>query len=158
MTPAIQAARRAGIAFEILEYAHDPRAASFGQEAAVRLGLPTEQVFKTLLVALQGARDRLAVGIVSVADQLDLKAMAKACAAKKADLAEPAQAERATGYLVGGISPLGQKRSLPTALDVSAAALPTVYVSAGRRGLEIALAPSDLLVLTGGRYAAIAKR
>ena len=117
MTPAIDQARRAGVTHQVHEYPHDPRSASYGLEAAECLGVPPERVFKTLVVALDGDPKRLAVGVVPVIAQLDLKAMAKACRAKKAGMADPTQAERATGYLVGGISPLGQKRRLPLLHD-----------------------------------------
>jgi Cys-tRNA(Pro)/Cys-tRNA(Cys) deacylase len=157
VTPAIETARRAGVPHRVLEYRHDPRAAAYGTEAAEKLGLPPQRVFKTLLVSLDGDARRLAVAVVPVAGQLDLKAMAKACQAKKAAMAEPAQAERSTGYLVGGISPLGQKRRLATVIDSSANDFPTIFVSAGRRGLEIELAPADLLQLTGGHSGSIAR-
>jgi Cys-tRNA(Pro)/Cys-tRNA(Cys) deacylase len=157
MTPAIQAARRAGVIHSVHQYDHDPHTAAYGLEAAEKLGVSPQRVFKTLLVSLDGDARRLAVAVVPVAGQLDLKAMARACRAKKAALAEPAQAERSTGYLIGGISPLGQKRLLPTIVDVSANAFPSVFVSAGRRGLEIELAPEDLLRLSGGRSQPIAR-
>jgi len=157
MTPAIETARQAGIAYRTHEYRHDPRATSYGIEAAEKLGITPERVFKTLLVALDGDNKRLAVGVVPVNGQLDLKALAKACGAKKATMAEPAEAQRVTGYLVGGISPLGQKRRLPLRLDESALTFDTIYASAGRRGLEIELTPGDLLKLTRGAIAPIAR-
>ena len=141
-TPATRAADRAGIAYTLHEYDHDPRAASFAGEAAEVLGLDPRRVFKTLVVAL-GGPDDLAVAIVPAADQLDLKAVGK-----RAALADTARAEKVTGYVAGGISPLGQRRRLPTFLDDSAPAFATVFVSAGRRGLEIELAPADLAALT----------
>lgn len=156
-TPAIQAAERAGIAFELLEYEHDPAAASYGLEAAERLGLEPESVFKTLLVSVEGLVGGLAVGIVPVTAQLDLKAVAQAVGGKRAGMADPRAAERATGYVLGGISPLGQKRQLPTVIDESVILFERVHVSAGRRGLEIALAPGDLVTLTGATLAAIAR-
>ena len=155
-TPAIVAAERAKVAFTLHEYVHDPRAESYGLEAAEALGVAPERVFKTLLAAVDGAR--LVVAIVPVVAQLDLKAVAAAAGGRKAELAKPADAERATGYVVGGISPLGQKRQLPTFLDMSAEGYPTIHVSAGRRGLEIELAPADLAALTGATVAAIARR
>lgn len=155
MTPAILAARRAGVAHRVLEYAHDPRSASYGLEAVEALGLPAASLFKTLVVALDGSR--LAVAMVPVDCQVDLKAVAAAFGAKRAEMADPAAAERATGYFVGGISPLGQKKRLPAAIDASASALETVHVSAGRRGLEIALAPDQLVRLTGALVAPIAR-
>ena len=148
MTPAVVAARRAGIAFELHEYEHDPAAASYGLEAAERLGVEPERVFKTLVVAQDGA---LSVAIVPVAAQLDLRALGK-----RAALAERTDAERATGYVLGGISPLGQRRRLPAVVDESALGFETVCVSAGRRGLELELAPVDLVRLTGARVARIA--
>lgn len=155
MTPAIRAAEKARVPFEILEYVHDPAAESFGLEAAHALGLDPALVFKTLVVQTEAGQ--LAVGLVPVSASLDLKAMAHALGAKKAALAEPAAAERVTGYVVGGISPLGQRRALRTVVDASAAALPRMCVSAGRRGLQIALAPAGLLRLCRGEYAAIAR-
>ncbi len=153
-TPAMIALARAKVAFTLHTYEHDPAAASFGLEAAAALGVPVERVFKTLLVEADG---RLGVGIVPVDRQLDLKAVAAALGAKKAVMAEPAVAARVTGYVVGGISPIGQKRSLPTVLDESAAGQRTVLVSGGRRGMDVELDPADLLRLTRGRYAAISR-
>ena len=155
-TPATLAAERAGIRFTVHEYAHDPRAESYGLEAAEALGVDPERVLKTLLASVDGAR--LVVAIVPVVAQLDLKAVAAAAGGRKAELAKPADAERATGYVVGGISPLGQKKRLPTFLDMSAEGYPTIHVSAGRRGLEIELAPADLVALTAATVAAIARR
>lgn len=157
MTPALDAARMTGIAYRVHEYVHDPRVESFGGEAAEKLEIVPERVFKTLVAALNGDSKNLAIGVVPVNRQLDLKALAKACLAKKAALAKPEDAQRATGYLVGGISPLGQKRRLPLRLDDSALAFATIYVSAGRRGLEIELAPGDLLRLVRGETAPIAR-
>jgi Cys-tRNA(Pro)/Cys-tRNA(Cys) deacylase len=135
MTPAVVAAERAGIAFTLHEYEHDPKAASYGLEAAEKTGVDPGRVFKTLVVSQGGA---LAVAIVPVAAQLDLRALGK-----RAALAERAAAERATGYVLGGISPLGQRKRLPTLLDESALAFDTIFVSAGRRGLELELAPGE---------------
>ena len=157
MTPAIKAAQAAGVAFRVHEYRHDPGNRHYGREAAEALGLDPRRVFKTLLVALEADPRRLAVAIVPVGGQLDLKAMAAACAAKKVEMADPAVAERATGYLVGGISPLGQKRRLPTVLDASALEFTSIFVSGGRRGLEIELAPGELLRLCGGSTARIGR-
>lgn len=156
MTPAIKQLERAGASFTLADYAHDPRSPAYGEEAARALGLSPDEVFKTLLAKLDDGR--LAVAIVPVSGQLDLKALARAAGARRAVMAEPAEAQRATGYLVGGISPLGQKRRLPTFLDASAEALPTLNVSGGRRGLEIRLAPADLIRLTGARLAPLARR
>ncbi len=155
MTPAIRAAEKARVPFEVLEYVHDPAAESFGLEAAQALGLDPALVFKTLVV--QTDAGQFAVALVPVSMSLDLKAIAHALGAKKAALAEPAAAERVTGYVVGGISPLGQRRALRTVVDASAAGLARMYVSAGRRGLQIALAPADLLRLCRGEYAPIAR-
>jgi len=154
VTPAINAAKKAGIAYRIHEYEHDPGAASYGLEAAEKLGIPAERVFKTLVAEVDG---RLAVAIVPVAASLNLKALAAALGAKRAEMAEMAHAERSTGYVAGGISPLGQKKRLPTVLDESATSFDTIHVSAGRRGLEIELSPHDLLAITGGKLAAIAR-
>ncbi len=145
MTPAVRTARAAGIRFELMEYQHDARAESYGLEAATALGLPTEQVLKTLVVNLD--RRRLAVALVPVGRTLDLKAVADATGAKRAAMADAASAERATGYVVGGISPLGQRTVLPTVIDESVLRHHQVYVSGGRRGLELALSPADLLAL-----------
>ncbi|MFC9558174.1 Cys-tRNA(Pro) deacylase [Agromyces sp. NPDC056965] len=153
-TPATVALTRAGIVFTALGYDHDPRAAAYGFEAAEKLGLDPDRVFKTLLASVDGA---LAVGIVPVAMQLDLKALAAALGGKRAEMADPAVAERKTGYVVGGISPIGQKTALPTVLDESAILHETIYVSGGRRGLDLELAPDDLLAVTAGRYAPIAR-
>jgi Cys-tRNA(Pro)/Cys-tRNA(Cys) deacylase len=151
-TPATVALARAGVRFTEHAYRHDPAAASFGLEAAQALGLPAEQVFKTLVTSVDG---RLVVGIVPVTGQLDLKAVASAVRGKRASMADPAEAQRATGYVVGGISPVGQRRPLPTVLDDSALAFDTVYVSGGRRGLDVGLAPADLVRVTGAVVAAI---
>jgi Cys-tRNA(Pro)/Cys-tRNA(Cys) deacylase len=134
-------------------YEHDPRAASYGLEAAEALGLAASRVFKTLLAEVDGS---LTVGIVPVTAQLDLKALAAAVGGKKARMADIAAAERATGYVAGGISPLGQRKRLPTVLDSSASGFSTLYCSAGRRGLEVELAPDDLIRLTNAIVADIA--
>lgn len=141
-TPAIVAAEKAGVAFSVHEYAHDPKAPSYGLEAADQLGVDPARVYKTLVAEVDGAPT---VAIVPVGAELDLKALGK-----RAAMAKPAAAERITGYVTGGISPLGQRRRLPTLLDESALAFATIHVSAGRRGLELELAPADLLALTGG--------
>jgi Cys-tRNA(Pro)/Cys-tRNA(Cys) deacylase len=154
-TPAIAAVEAAGVTFSLHAYEHDPAAPSFGLEAAQALSLPAERVFKTLIALVDGASP--VVAIVPVARQLDLKALAGAAGGKRAELAEPASASRLTGYVVGGISPLGQRRQLPTFVDESALSYPTVYVSGGRRGLDIELAPHDLLRLTRARSAALAR-
>jgi len=153
-TPATVALARAGIPFRARTYEHDPRAAAYGLEAAEKLGLDPDRVFKTLLASVDGA---LAVAIVPVAMQLDLKALAHALGGKRAEMADPGAAERKTGYVVGGISPIGQKTALPTVLDESAILAETIFVSGGRRGLDLELAPDDLIAVTGGRYAPIAR-
>jgi Cys-tRNA(Pro)/Cys-tRNA(Cys) deacylase len=142
-TPAVVTLERAGVPFTRHVYEHDPAAASYGLEAAERLGLDPRVVFKTLVAEVDG---HLVVAIVPVSGQLDLKALAAAVGGKRAALADPASAERATGYVVGGISPLGQKKRLRTVLDSSASEMPTIYVSGGKRGLDLGLAPTDLVV------------
>jgi Cys-tRNA(Pro)/Cys-tRNA(Cys) deacylase len=161
-TPATQALRRAGVPFTEHTYAHDPAAASYGGEAAEVLGVDPAQVFKTLLtlVDLPGGSGRaaLVVGIVPVSGRLDLKAVAAAVGGRKATMADPADAERATGYVVGGISPIGQRRAHPTVLDVSALEHELVYVSGGRRGLDLALSPADLVRAVDAVVAPIRRR
>jgi Cys-tRNA(Pro)/Cys-tRNA(Cys) deacylase len=148
-TPATRAAKAAGITYTLHEYDHDPRAESYAGEAAEALGLDPRRVFKTLVVAVG---DDLAVAIVPAAGQLDLKAVGK-----RAAMADTARAEKVTGYVAGGISPLGQRKRLPTFLDAGAREFDTVYVSAGRRGLEIELAPDDLVALTGADVRPLAR-
>lgn len=157
MTPALRAAKAAGIMVKSYEYAHDPANTNYGLEAAEALNLNPARVFKTLLVALNGDQRQLAVGIVPVTGQLDLKAMAIACKVKKVEMAEAKNAERATGYVVGGISPLGQKKRLPTVLDISAETYSTIFVSGGKRGLDIEIAPVDLLAMCSATIAAIGR-
>ena len=144
-TPATLALTSAGIAFELHHYEHDPRAASYGLEAAEALGAEPARVFKTLLASLDG---NLVVGIVPVDGQLDLKALARALGGSKATMAEVSAAERATGYVAGGISPVGQKRRHRTVVDDSALAHATIFVSGGRRGLDLEMAPADLVAIT----------
>lgn len=153
-TPATVALTAAGVPFVPRAYDHDPRAAAFGLEAAEKLGVEAERVFKTLLASVDGA---LVVGIVPVAEQLDLKALAQAVGGKRAEMADPALAERKTGYVVGGISPIGQKTALPTVLDETAILFESILVSGGRRGFDLELAPDDLLRVTAGSYAPIAR-
>ena len=148
-TPATRAAEAAGITYSLHEYDHDPRAASYAGEAAAVLGLDPRRVFKTLVVSVG---DDLAVAIVPAAGQLDLKAVGK-----RAALADTARAEKVTGYVAGGISPLGQRKRLPTFLDAGASEFSTIFVSAGRRGLEIELAPADLAALTGADVKPLAR-
>lgn len=151
-TAAVALLARERVAFTVHEYAHDPAAASYGLEAAAALGRDPDQVFKTLLVVHE--RD-WAVAVLPVSARLSLRAAAAALGWKRAALAEPRLAERRTGYVVGGISPLGQKTPSPTLLDDSAVAWPTVLVSGGRRGLDVELPPAELLRLTDGRTAAL---
>jgi len=153
-TPATVALTAAGIAFTPHAYDHDPKNTNFGLEAAEVLGLDPEQVFKTLLADVDG---RLVVAIVPVVGKLDLKALASAVGGKKAEMADPKLAEKRTGYIVGGISPIGQKTRHETVLDETAELYDTVFVSGGRRGFDIELAPADLLAVTGGVIAAIAR-
>lgn len=153
-TPATVALTSAGIAFEVRSYAHDPAETDFGDEAARKLGIAAERVYKTLLVEVDGA---LAVGVVPVSGMLDLKAIAAARGGKRAVMADPALAERKTGYVVGGISPLGQRTPLPTVIDGTARAFDTVLVSGGKRGFDIELAPDDLAQACGGVWAPIAR-
>lgn len=153
-TPATVALGAAGIAYEVRAYEHDPRAASYGLEAAEALGVDPARVFKTLLASLDG---RLVVGVVPVSGQLDLKALARALGGSRATMAEVAAAERATGYVAGGISPIGQKRPHPTVLDASALEHGTILVSGGRRGFDLELAPHDLVAVTGAVTATIGR-
>ncbi|MFG3286448.1 Cys-tRNA(Pro) deacylase [Streptomyces sp. NPDC048111] len=153
-TPATVALTAAGTAFTVHAYEHDPAAASYGEEAAQALGVSAERVFKTLVADVDG---ELTVAVVPVAGSLDLKALASAVGGKRAAMADPAAAERTTGYVRGGISPLGQRKRLRTVLDDSASAHATICVSAGRRGLEVELAPADLAALTGALLAPIGR-
>jgi len=153
-TPATVALSAAGIGFTEHNYEHDPSNTNFGLEAATVLGVDPGQVFKTLLADVDGA---LVVAIVPVAGKLDLKALAVAVGGKKADMADPKLAERRTGYIVGGISPIGQKIAHPTVLDETAELYDTVFVSGGRRGFDLELAPGDLVRVTGATVAAIGK-
>ncbi len=153
-TPAVTSAARAGIDYEVHRYDHDPEAPSYGLEAAQALGVPAERVFKTLVVSVD---ERFVVAVVPVSGELDLKALAAAVGGHKATMAHPSEAERATGYIIGGISPLGQKRKLPVVVDRTASSWSTIFVSAGRRGLEIELAPADLVRLAGAQIAPVAR-
>jgi len=153
-TPATTALTAASVAFTVHDYAHDPRSESYGEEAATAIGIARERVFKTLLADVDGA---LTVAVVPVSGQLDLKALARAVGGRRAAMADPRAAERSTGYVVGGISPLGQKREHPTVVDATALDHPTVFVSAGRRGLEVELAPADLVRLTAAVTAPIGR-
>lgn len=153
-TPATVALRAAGIPFAERAYLHDPLVTDFGREAAAALGVEPERVFKTLLVDVDG---RLVVGVVPVSAMLDLKALAHAAGGKRAAMADPALAERRTGYVVGGISPIGQKTRHATVVDESAELWDTVFVSGGRRGLDLELAPADLVRATDATLADIAR-
>lgn len=154
-TPATTALTRAKIPYAVHSYDHDPHAESYGLEAAEALGLDPERVYKTLFVSVDG---RLTVGIVPVSGQLDLKAVAAAVGGKKAVMADPADAERASGYVVGGISPIGQRKAHPTVLDESALGHETVFVSGGRRGMDLEVAPADLVRVTRATTAPIGRR
>jgi Cys-tRNA(Pro)/Cys-tRNA(Cys) deacylase len=154
-TPAVHALLEAGIEHTLHPYQHDPSSElTYGEEAAQALGVDADQVFKTLCAYVDG---HLAVGIVPVSGMLDLKALAHALGGKKAEMAPPADAERSSGYVVGGISPIGQRKQLPTVLDETAELYDIVYVSGGRRGLDIGLAPADLATATDALIAPIAK-
>ena len=156
MTPAINAAKKGKIPFTIHQYAHDPSSQSYGKEAAEKLGIHEGQVFKTLVVQLDNKT--LAVAIIPVSTVLNMKQFAKAAGAKKAAMADKGDVERATGYVLGGVSPLGQKKRLTTYIDSSATSFTTIFASAGRRGLEIELTATDLAALTGASFAAIGER
>lgn len=158
MTPAVTAAKRAGISFTLHRYDHDPSNKDFGREAVDKLKVSANSVFKTLLVAINGNNHSLAVAVVPVGHSLDLKLMAKALGVKRVIMADKNAAQRSTGYLIGGISPLGQKQTLPIVIDQSAEGLSEVYVSGGLRGLEIALTPVDLVQLTKGLLRPISTR
>lgn len=155
MTPAIDLLKKARAEHRVHSYSHDPKSASYGLEAAEKLGLDPARVFKTLLVASE--KGELLVAVVPVAGSLDLKALAQAAGVKKLDMAEPQAAQRATGYLLGGISPLGQKKRLRTFIDVSAQLFPSLFVSAGRRGLEVELTAELLALHTQAQFAAIGR-
>ena len=153
MTPAIYTVKKAKIDFKIHEYSHDPRADSYGQEAAEKLGADPDQVFKTLVVSLNN-KD-LGVAVLPVSCRLNLKLFAKAMGAKKAAMAETKLVEKTTGYVLGGVSPIGQKKKLPTVLHDTAKNFKTIFVSAGKRGLDIELTPDDLAELTKAKFAGI---
>jgi Cys-tRNA(Pro)/Cys-tRNA(Cys) deacylase len=153
-TPATVALTKANVPFTAHSYEHDPAAGSFGTEAAAALGVVPERVFKTLLAEVDG---KLTVAVVPVSGSLDLKALASAVGGKKAAMADPAAAERSTGYVLGGISPLGQRKPLRTVVDESALEFETVFCSGGRRGFEVELAPADLVRLTAAVTASIGR-
>jgi len=155
MTPATKQLDRAGVSYRLHRYQHDPQAESYGSEAADKLGLDHGQVFKTLLATTETGE--LLVAVVPVNGMLNLKALAQAAGVKKIAMADPAAAQRSTGYLVGGISPIGQKKRLRTFIDASANLWPRIFISGGRRGLEIELAPADLARQTQGGFADIGR-
>ncbi len=150
MTPGINVVKKSKIIHTLHEYAHESSGKSYGLEAAEKMGVPEARVFKTLVVSLNN--NELAVGVIPVSSMLSMKRIAKAAGAKKAEMANQAEVERSTGYVLGGVSPLGQKKRLKTIIDSSAKNHTTIYVSAGRRGLEIELCPNDLKGLVGGVF------
>lgn len=150
MTPAINLIKKAKIPHSVHEYTHEARCESYGLEAANKLGVEAKRVFKTLVVSTE--LNELVVGVIPVSSKLNMKLIAKAAKSKKVKMAEQAQVERATGYVLGGVSPLGQKKRLKTFIDVSAQQYESIYVSAGRRGLEIELCPKDLIKLVSGDF------
>lgn len=157
-SPATKALARAKVKHTLHAYDHDPSNRHYGEEGVAQLGFSADVMFKTLVVHLEGSgvRTPLAVAVVPVSGMLDLKAFAAAMGAKKASMAEPDVAQRATGYIVGGISPLGQKKKLPTCVDSSALDHEVMLISGGRRGLSVELAPADLIRVIGATTAAIA--
>lgn len=153
MTPAINIAKKAKIAYSLHSYTHDPASASYGEEASEKLGIASNRVFKTLVAQIDSRE--LVVAIIPVSSMLSMKQIAKASGGKKAQMASAIDVERSSGYVLGGVSPLGQKKRLRMFIDASAENFPTIYMSAGRRGLEIELAPNDLAKLTDGKIVAL---
>jgi Cys-tRNA(Pro)/Cys-tRNA(Cys) deacylase len=153
MTPAVNTAKKAKIDYTLHSYTHDPASPSYGEEASEKLGIPPERVFKTLVAQIDGRE--LVVAVIPVSSMLSMKQIAKVSGGKKADMAKGADVERSSGYILGGVSPLGQKKRLRTFIDLSAENFPTIYVSAGRRGLEIELSAQDLAKITDGVMVAI---
>lgn len=154
MTPAINTAQKAKVDFKIHEYSHDPRADSYGQEAAEKIGVSPDQVFKTLVVSMDSKKDSkaLSVAVLPVSCQLNLKLFARAMGVKKVAMADKTRVEKTTGYVLGGVSPIGQKKKLSTVVHDTAKNFKTIFVSAGKRGLDIELAPDDLVKLTQGKF------
>lgn len=153
MTPGINSVKKSGIDYTLHQYDHDPAAESYGTEAAEKLGIDERRVFKTLIADI--GQKSLVVAVIPVSAKLSMKQLAKAVGSKKAAMAAPSDVERSTGYVLGGVSPLGQKKRLQTFLDASASDYPTIFISAGRRGLEIELRPEDLLTLTAAQFFAL---
>lgn len=154
MTPAVQQLKKQAIKFKLHHYKHDPCEQNYGEEAAQKLNIPTEQIFKTLIVQTENAT--LAIAIIPVNKQLNLKAMAKALNCKKVYLADAKLVEKSTGYILGGVSPIAQKKPLTTLLDNSALNFNTIFISGGKRGLEIEIAPPDLIKVVAGKIALLA--
>jgi len=153
MTPAIDVAKQNNIAYQLHEFSHDSQSKSYGLEASEKLGVDEARVFKTIVVMC--SNKSLAMGIIPVSSMLNMKLLAKASNSKKCIMAKKLDVERSTGYVLGGISPLGQRRALKTVIDISAKDYDTIYVSAGKRGLEIELNPNDLKMLVNGNFDSI---